>query len=73
MHLDQVDGLKVTVGKSSEKQARYLLWPLKAYVRMGDRILNHFGWNRTYWGAQVAETLTFWVNHAAQPDHGVGD
>jgi hypothetical protein len=65
-HLDQIGGQTVTVAKSSEKQARYLLWPLKAYVAMGNRILDHFGWDATYWKAQLAETLDFWVNHAAQ-------
>lgn len=65
-HLGPFDGIRVSVEKSSETQARYLLWCVKAYLTMGDRFLDHFGWDKDHWTPEHDETLGFWIQHAKQ-------
>lgn len=65
-HLDHDNDTQVTVIKKSESHARYLLWPLKAYVAMGDRFLRHYGWDNKSWAQARDAALEFWVLHAAQ-------
>lgn len=65
-HLEHEDDTQFTVAKQSVSHARYLLWPLKAYVVMGDRFLRHYGWDNTSWDQAREAALEFWVQHAAQ-------
>ena len=65
-HLGHGEATQITVVKKSESHARYLLWPLKAYVVMGDRFLRHYGWDNTPWDQARDAALEFWVQHAAQ-------
>jgi hypothetical protein len=65
-HLEHEGDTQFTVVKKSERHARYLLWPLKAYVVMGDRFLHHYGWDDTSWNQACNAALRFWVQHAAQ-------
>lgn len=63
--LIDVDGIK-TPGKDSTTMARYLLWPVNAYIAMGDRFLDHYGWAKGEWERARQQTLERWVGHADQ-------
>jgi hypothetical protein len=65
-HLEHGDDAQITVVKKPESHARYLFWPVKAYVSMGDRFLHHYGWDNTLWDQARDATLGFWVQQAAQ-------
>jgi hypothetical protein len=65
-HLQQEADGQFSVVKHSEEHARYLLWPLRAYVEMGDRLLAHFGWNTEHWVQCREDALAMWVEHALQ-------
>jgi hypothetical protein len=65
-HLDHEDDTRMTVAKTSVSHARHLLWPVKAYVAMGDRLLRHYGWDNTSWDQARDAALEFWVQHVVQ-------
>lgn len=65
-HLEKADDGSAALVKSSEKHARHLLWPLRAYVAMGNRFLDHYGWPKERWEQERDAALDFWVQHAEQ-------
>jgi hypothetical protein len=51
-------------GKDSITLAKHLIWPLVAYVEMGDRRLAYFGWDDEPWRHERETTLRLWRGHA---------
>jgi hypothetical protein len=61
------DGDTVTVlKKQSDKQAFYLLNPVTTYILMGNRFLEHFGWDQGQWAQARNELFAYWLKHATQ-------
>lgn len=60
----EVHGTTATAAKTSRSVARHLLWPVQAYLDMGDRFLRHYGWDEAQWDAERDGVRQVWALHA---------